>query len=77
MPGVEACSIGQAAGTAWWSINDKVQKALPADFDIRPLSLEDYDRGYLQCLGQLTLVGGITRALFQGDNHFKPSTLIV
>ena len=29
---------------------------------LRPLCLEDYDRGYLALLGQLTSVGDITRA---------------
>ena len=29
---------------------------------LRPLCLEDYDRGYLSLLGQLTSVGDITRA---------------
>ncbi|GFR58481.1 glucosamine-6-phosphate N-acetyltransferase [Elysia marginata] len=35
------------------------------NLNLRPLCLEDYDRGYLQLLGQLTSVGDVTREQFE------------
>lgn len=32
---------------------------------VRPLQLEDYDKGYLQLLTQLTAVGNVSRAEFE------------
>lgn len=72
MPGIETLPQNKAAAT-WWRVNDKVRKALPADFVIRPLSAEDYDRGYLECLAQLTKVGPIPREQFQSQS-FPPSS---
>lgn len=34
-------------------------------FLVRPLQLDDYDRGYLQLLSQLTTVGDITKTEFE------------
>lgn len=39
---------------------------------MRPLHLEDYDRGYLQLLSQLTTVGSVSRKLFEEQfNAYK------
>lgn len=49
---------------SWWSARDKVTSSLPSHYTIRPLEAADYDRGYLQCLSQLTLVGDVSREQF-------------
>ena len=36
----------------------------PAPFVIRPLRLGDFDKGYVECLAQLTKVGAMSRELF-------------
>ncbi|KAH6563591.1 hypothetical protein BASA62_008425 [Batrachochytrium salamandrivorans] len=38
---------------------------LPKDYTIRPLQLDDYDRGYLETLAELTTVGNITKDQFR------------
>ena len=48
----------------WFVPEGKVVKALPAGYTIRPLQSDDYDRGYLACLAQLTTVGDISRQNF-------------
>ena len=46
-------------------------------FLIRPLQIDDYDRGYLQVLGELTIVGQVSREQFQGflDHVMKSENL--
>ena len=50
----------------WFIPEVKVTKALPQGYTVRPLQASDYDRGYLQCLAQLTTVGDISRESFIG-----------
>ncbi|KAI9206188.1 acyl-CoA N-acyltransferase [Polychytrium aggregatum] len=40
------------------------QQALPDGFAVRPLSIKDYDKGFLQALSQLTTVGDLTKEQF-------------
>ncbi|RKP26557.1 glucosamine 6-phosphate N-acetyltransferase [Syncephalis pseudoplumigaleata] len=37
---------------------------MPAGYEMRPLALEDYEKGYLTCLEQLAKVGPVTREQF-------------
>lgn len=36
---------------------------------IRPLQIEDYDKGFLNLLSQLTTVGNISRSIFERKLH--------
>ena len=47
-------------------ISADIQKTFPEGYLIRPLNVHDYDRGYLDCLAQLTRVGDISKAEFEG-----------
>lgn len=38
---------------------------------VRPLEIEDYDRGYVQLLSQLTAVGNVTRNDFERKNSLS------
>jgi hypothetical protein len=40
-------------------------------YSIRPLHRDDYERGFLECLSDLTVVGKITRKEFEGET-FRP-----
>lgn len=37
---------------------------------VRPLKIEDYDKGYLELLSQLTSVGNITRTQFESKYFY-------
>lgn len=39
-------------------------------FLVRPLMIDDFEKGYLQLLSQLTVVGNVTKADFEG-NYFN------
>ncbi|KAL7750774.1 Glucosamine-phosphate N-acetyltransferase-like protein [Sorochytrium milnesiophthora] len=45
-------------------IGASVRSSLPAGFAIRPLSITDYEKGFLNCLSFLTVVGDISKAQF-------------
>ncbi|CAG8508392.1 9951_t:CDS:2 [Dentiscutata heterogama] len=45
-------------------ISSDVQAALPKGYTIRPLSSEDYEKGFLDVLTVLTTVGDISKAQF-------------
>ncbi|KAI9217022.1 acyl-CoA N-acyltransferase [Blastocladiella britannica] len=45
-------------------IDKSVTDALPTGFVIRPLEITDYDKGFLQALSHLTVVGDISKAAF-------------
>ncbi|KAI9297045.1 glucosamine 6-phosphate N-acetyltransferase [Neoconidiobolus thromboides FSU 785] len=49
-------------------ISPEVKEALPKGYVMRPLELGDYDKGYIQCLSQLTVTGNVTRQMFN-DNY--------
>ncbi|CAG8663216.1 11144_t:CDS:2 [Ambispora leptoticha] len=49
-------------------ISDEVQNALPLNYAIRPLAKEDYDKGVLDCLGQLSIIEEISETKF--SEHF-------
>ncbi|KAK5665824.1 Glucosamine-phosphate N-acetyltransferase-like protein [Batrachochytrium dendrobatidis] len=42
---------------------------LPSGIDMRPLELDDYQKGYLETLAELTTVGNVTKEMF--ENRFK------
>jgi len=42
-------------------ISEEVQKSLPEGYKVRPLEIEDYAKGHLDCLAQLTTVGEIKK----------------
>ncbi|KAI0223457.1 Glucosamine-phosphate N-acetyltransferase-like protein, partial [Massospora cicadina] len=41
-----------------------VQQALPSGLVIRPLELEDYDKGLFECLSQLTVAHSVPKERF-------------
>jgi len=45
-------------------ISPAVQKALPEGFVVRPLHVDDYDKGFLNALGMLTVIGPLTKSQF-------------
>ncbi|CAG8573567.1 8508_t:CDS:2, partial [Funneliformis mosseae] len=47
-------------------ISPEVQAALPKGYTIRPLASDDYERGFLDVLSVLTVIGNITKAQFLG-----------
>lgn len=47
-------------------ISPEVQAALPKGYSIRPLSSDDYERGFLDVLSVLTVIGNISKARFLG-----------
>ncbi|KAJ3214875.1 Glucosamine-phosphate N-acetyltransferase-like protein [Clydaea vesicula] len=46
-------------------ISPQVLAALPAGFLVRPLSDNDFDKGFLTCLEMLTTIGPMTKAQFK------------
>ncbi|CAG8574387.1 7164_t:CDS:2, partial [Scutellospora calospora] len=51
-------------------ISSEVQAALPKGHTIRPLSSKDYEKGFLQLLTVLTVVGDISKAQFLERFHY-------
>jgi glucosamine-phosphate N-acetyltransferase len=47
------------------SIDDILDKQSDSEFQFRPLLRDDYDRGILDVLGQLTVVGDVTKVSFE------------
>lgn len=45
-------------------ISQEVQSSLPKGYKIRPLQLDDYERGFLNVLSVLTVVGDIPFSQF-------------
>ncbi|KAI9220545.1 acyl-CoA N-acyltransferase [Blastocladiella britannica] len=45
-------------------ISAEVVAALPAGHTLRPLHADDFDKGYMQLLQQLTVIGDVTRDQF-------------
>ena len=43
-----------------------VQKELPSNLRVRPLERGDYDKKFLDCLAELTVVGNLTKEKYQG-----------
>lgn len=60
-------------GLDWNSVHSKVTPFITNEspgedyFLVRPLQLDDYDRGYLQLLSQLTTVGDISKSDFEAQ----------
>ncbi|ORX82250.1 hypothetical protein BCR32DRAFT_165959 [Anaeromyces robustus] len=53
-------------------ISEEVQKSLPEGYRVRPLEIEDYAKGHLDCLAQLTTVGEIKKEDYeQRFNYLK------
>ncbi|KAI9593507.1 acyl-CoA N-acyltransferase [Syncephalis fuscata] len=53
---------------------------MPTGFEMRPLAVEDYDKGYLVCLEQLAEVGKVTREQFTAQFNLMRrhgSTLVI
>ncbi|KAI3644825.1 hypothetical protein MP228_010989 [Amoeboaphelidium protococcarum] len=51
------------------SVFDQVQKELPDGYAIRPLRSDDFGKGYMKLLSQLTVVGDVSQQRF--DETFK------
>ena len=45
-------------------------RSLPAHFRIRRLRVDDYDKGYMKLLAQLTIVGNVTKEAFNQRFNF-------
>ncbi|KAJ3052905.1 Glucosamine-phosphate N-acetyltransferase-like protein [Rhizophlyctis rosea] len=45
-------------------ISPEVQRSLKEGFVVRPLAASDYEKGFLDCLSQLTTVGSLTKGQF-------------
>ncbi|CAG8541445.1 8953_t:CDS:2 [Cetraspora pellucida] len=58
-------------------ISSEVQAALPKGHTIRPLSSEDYEKGFLNVLSVLTVVGDISKAQFLAHSHEYFTIVIV
>ncbi|OZJ06968.1 hypothetical protein BZG36_00242 [Bifiguratus adelaidae] len=53
-------------------ISEAVQKALPEGYILRPLSAEDYHKGFLNILAQLSVVGNVPESSFlERYQHMK------
>lgn len=50
-------------------ISPEVSKQLKSGFVVRPLSSQDYDKGFLECLGMLTQVGKMPKKDFIGIDN--------
>ena len=47
-------------------ISPQVQNSIKTGFKVRPLNSNDYDKGFLKCLGMLTTVGDMSKKQFLG-----------
>jgi glucosamine-phosphate N-acetyltransferase len=45
-------------------ISNTLQQALPFHFQLRPLRIDDWERGFLPCLAELTVVGKVSKQAF-------------
>ncbi|KAL2911616.1 Glucosamine-phosphate N-acetyltransferase-like protein [Polyrhizophydium stewartii] len=45
-------------------ISSEILAELPDGYIIRPLDLDDFDRGYLETLAELTTVGAVSKQMF-------------
>lgn len=60
-------------GLDWKSVQSKVTPFITNEepgedyFLVRPLHIEDYDKGFLQLLSQLTTVGDVSKSDFEGN----------
>ncbi|KAL1918160.1 uncharacterized protein VTP21DRAFT_3426 [Calcarisporiella thermophila] len=45
-------------------ISEQVKAVLPSGYKLRPLHVDDYDKGFLECLSQLSTVGEISKEEF-------------
>ncbi|KAI8052975.1 acyl-CoA N-acyltransferase [Syncephalis plumigaleata] len=45
-------------------ISPQVQKALPSGYVVRPLAIDDYEKGFIEALSHLTEVGQHSKATF-------------
>lgn len=46
-------------------IPDSIKSSLDSSYEIRPLSRDDYEKGYFECLHSLTWTGKITQTQFE------------
>jgi hypothetical protein len=49
-----------------FEVASDISRALGARYDIRPLRRDDYEKRFLDCLHDLTIVGSVTKAEFEG-----------
>lgn len=45
-------------------ISNALQAGLPFHFELRPLKIDDWEKGFLPCLGELTVVGKVSKQAF-------------
>ncbi len=48
-------------------ISNDVQAALPSSYLMRPLRRDDGEKGFIELLSQLSIVGSITQQSFKGE----------
>ncbi|KAJ3049260.1 N-acetyltransferase [Rhizophlyctis rosea] len=51
-------------------ISEEVQQALPPAHLVRPLHIDDHEKGFLPLLGQLSSVGNVTKEMFRERFHW-------
>ena len=47
-------------------LSKQICSQLPDGYVMRPLSSNDYSKGFMECLAQLTNVGDVSESVFQG-----------
>jgi hypothetical protein len=50
------------------TISDVVSQLKTRHYEMRPLRLDDYEKGFLDCLSSLTVVGPVTKMEFEGTS---------
>lgn len=48
-------------------ISNDIQAALPSSYLMRPLRRDDGEKGFIELLSQLSIVGSITQQSFKGE----------
>lgn len=56
-------------------ISNEIQSALPLSCLIRPLKRDDDEKGFIELLSQLSIVGSITQESFKGTCLFNSEML--
>ncbi|RKP17947.1 acyl-CoA N-acyltransferase [Rozella allomycis CSF55] len=51
-------------------ISNELQSTLPKGFILRPLEPSDYEKGFLEVLGQLTVVGNVDKDTFMDQFYY-------
>lgn len=57
-------------------IYQEVQKELPSGYQLRPLRDDDYDKGFITLLSQLTITGDISKEKYRGIPSYHQTLYI-